>query len=894
MKVFNKKKVLFNLIVAGLSVMLMQGISASADTDGIVTGEAEVEEFPTQSVAVDIYTPKKLTLTTVGVSDLDMVSNEGKSLKELLVDSLTNCESVVDVSSFSIPVADLWKITSILGEIKMEHPELFNMTGSYAYSYSERTMTFVQLQLGYNVSSLAEYQAQLKVVDDKFAEVIDTITDDMSDLEKALIVHDYLCDNFAYDLTYSKHDMYSFVTTGDGVCQAYMYSYAYILGKLGIESYPVMNNEIKHTWNMVKLDGKYYQVDVTWDDFTPDLYGWAGHDYFLLSDEDMSQTKHGSKSVDDSNTSGWFLYEDISATDNTYNAYDFRDTSLPYVLVNGQLYNINHKDGTLYKYNVDTNTTTNITSITADDTWCVWGGSIINEYSDKYSSLHAYKDVLVFNKLNSICVMDTNGNILDIPYSRQSSDSAIFGITVRDGVVYAQIEQNLNTERDDFGTNIVPTFSIADWYETHKDALQTTTEATTTTAETTTTTEETTTTTEVTTTTPEETTTTVETTTTTEIERVPCVELEEPDFETLYGYVYPAFSNGIAKQWTPNGLSKDDTYPIIAQPVAITGNGDYTLTINIPEGYGSSVIEFLGMDSTLNSYQQNYLQQNILDEMTWDITSIVIDGVEVAYTPSENSLIMGNDGSSYRKLIYDNWTGKNVKDIDPEVANTKSIVINFTISGIKPTVEETTTPEVTTTPEETTTTTEPVTTTAPAEVTTTEVANTVVNTEKIDNVKVEVSKEIDADTGKEVSVATAVLTTQSEDESLPEDIQIKLDGQVLSSNFFSYDKDTGKITFNTDAIAEAFGEDVDLETIFNSMEVYSVTTSSVEDKFDLNGDGNVGADDLLSFKVVYNNIIRGKVSYDDVEQYDLNGDGTINILDMLEIKRQILGTSKNK
>jgi Ca2+-binding EF-hand superfamily protein len=117
---------------------------------------------------------------------------------------------------------------------------------------------------------------------------------------------------------------------------------------------------------------------------------------------------------------------------------------------------------------------------------------------------------------------------------------------------------------------------------------------------------------------------------------------------------------------------------------------------------------------------------------------------------------------------------------------------------------------------------------------------------------------------------------------------------VLSSNFFSYDKDTGKITFNTDAIAEAFGEDVDLETIFNSMEVYSVTTSPVEDKFDLNGDGNVSADDLLSFKVVYNNIIRGKVSYDDVEQYDLNGDGTINILDMLEIKRQILGTSKNK
>jgi hypothetical protein len=287
-----------------------------------------------------------------------------------------------------------------------------------------------------------------------------------------------------------------------------------------------------------------------------------------------------------------------------------------------------------------------------------------------------------------------------------------------------------------------------------------------------------------------------------------------------------------------------------------------------------------------------------MDKMSWDITSIVVDGVEIPYTASENSLVKGNDGSCYRKLIYDNWTGKNVKDIDPNVNNTQSIVINFTISGIK-TTEETTvttteeTTVTTTTEETTTTTTEPVTTTTVPETTTTVPDVTTdadTNLEKIENVSIEISTETDKDTGEEVSVAVAVITPNDEEDQLPEDVQIMFDGKQLDTNFFSYNNETGEITFNTVALAKAF--DVDLEEILNNVEIYGVTAPTVENIPDVNGDGEVGVDDLLVFQSEFKRLLKGKVSYDDIASCDVNGDGQINVLDLLEIKRQILGYTK--
>jgi endoglucanase len=185
-------------------------------------------------------------------------------------------------------------------------------------------------------------------------------------------------------------------------------------------------------------------------------------------------------------------------------------------------------------------------------------------------------------------------------------------------------------------------------------------------------------------------------------------ELAEPDFVNLFGYVYPSFTNGVVSQWSIDGSDSSDTLPLLAEPVAITGNGDYTLTINIPADGAAETILFLALDSTLNSYQQNADEEEILSDITWDVTSILVDGVEIQYVADAKSLAVGNDGACWRKTIYSDWSKPGIYDINASVVNTQSIVVNFTIGGIvggdNQTTEVTTTTDDTQEPDVTTTT----------------------------------------------------------------------------------------------------------------------------------------------------------------------------------------------
>lgn len=188
------------------------------------------------------------------------------------------------------------------------------------------------------------------------------------------------------------------------------------------------------------------------------------------------------------------------------------------------------------------------------------------------------------------------------------------------------------------------------------------------------------------------------------------VVTEEPDFKNLFGYVFPLFDNGVVSQWENDGT--------LAQPVAITGNGDYSITIKLPEEGAAESIQFLALSSTLNSFQENSDEEKIMDKLTFTINSISVDGKEIQYVPSKNALGMEDDGACYRMSIYDEWSSRNVQDIDPNVVNTDSVVINFSIDGI---VGAEDVPQTTTTsnPDDTTTTTTTSTTPADTDTTTT-------------------------------------------------------------------------------------------------------------------------------------------------------------------------------
>ncbi|MDR0948623.1 MAG: DUF4358 domain-containing protein [Lachnospiraceae bacterium] len=132
------------------------------------------------------------------------------------------------------------------------------------------------------------------------------ITEDMSDFEKEHVIHDYIIMNSAYDMDtvsaspYATPDPdndnpYGVLIKGESICFGYASSFQLFMDVLGIECITVIgkgHRTEEHCWNMVRLDGEWYCVDVGWDDPVSMRGDVLGHDYLNVTSLYMKTTQH--------------------------------------------------------------------------------------------------------------------------------------------------------------------------------------------------------------------------------------------------------------------------------------------------------------------------------------------------------------------------------------------------------------------------------------------------------------------------------------------------------------------------------------------------------------------------------------------------------------------------
>lgn len=142
---------------------------------------------------------------------------------------------------------------------------------------------------------------------------------DMTELQKALAVHDWLVMNCQYDVTTSRpnaHTAYGAIVEGYAVCDGYAKAYNDLLSRVGVtativEGRKPLNlgeNPQPHAWSCVTIDGKKYHVDVTADDPVPDMVGTVSRGYFLVSDPVLNRDE--------------YVDYTTHCTDTTYEEYD--------------------------------------------------------------------------------------------------------------------------------------------------------------------------------------------------------------------------------------------------------------------------------------------------------------------------------------------------------------------------------------------------------------------------------------------------------------------------------------------------------------------------------------------------------------------------------------------
>ena len=96
-----------------------------------------------------------------------------------------------------------------------------------------------------------------------------------TDYEKIAAIYDYVCANVKYDTVHIKHPTatlrstaYSALLWHTATCQGYSVLLYRMLRMAGINARIVTGrteNDAFHAWNIVELNGQYYQLDATWD-----------------------------------------------------------------------------------------------------------------------------------------------------------------------------------------------------------------------------------------------------------------------------------------------------------------------------------------------------------------------------------------------------------------------------------------------------------------------------------------------------------------------------------------------------------------------------------------------------------------------------------------------------
>lgn len=193
--------------------------------------------------------------------------------------------------SFTVPLLDGKTLSDIYFMVRMDCPEIFwSVKFSYRYYKDSEHAEMIPEYL-FKRNQIIEHQKALESRVKRIARQAEK----MSEKEKELFIHDFICQNVRYDKlkkAYS-HEIIGPLTQGVGVCEGIAKSVKILCDALGIwciialcDNNPEKGIKYRHMWNVVRIEGQYYHLDATFDN-SLSKDGMIRYDYFNLSDSQI-------------------------------------------------------------------------------------------------------------------------------------------------------------------------------------------------------------------------------------------------------------------------------------------------------------------------------------------------------------------------------------------------------------------------------------------------------------------------------------------------------------------------------------------------------------------------------------------------------------------------------
>lgn len=182
------------------------------------------------------------------------------------------------------------------GDYLKFHWSSFGASARYA-----KYPTYYLYELTFNLTYNSTAEQELAVGEEIAKIIADNGLAEKSDYAKIKAIHDIICERCNYDYVnlnntdyVQQYTAYAALFDGKAVCQGYALLFFRLAKELGLDVRIIAGPD--HAWNIVKLDGLYYEIDCTWDDTAYDNPNasngnyWSGryiYKFFLMGSTDF-------------------------------------------------------------------------------------------------------------------------------------------------------------------------------------------------------------------------------------------------------------------------------------------------------------------------------------------------------------------------------------------------------------------------------------------------------------------------------------------------------------------------------------------------------------------------------------------------------------------------------
>lgn len=243
---------------------------------------------------VDDYTESGIKNRNDLINSIYYAINSGTDYIERYIDSdYTNY--INDINTLTAyNGAEFKKVISTLNNFV--HP--YNSSNNVKISYGGDYKIGITINRAYT-------QDEINEINNKVDKILnENVNNNMPPKEKIRVIHDYIINHTEYDKlkyenknddTYKSNTAYGVLIEGYGTCNGYADAMEIFLDKMNVINYKISNEE--HIWNLVYLDGKWYHLDLTWDDPISDI-NINRDTYFLISTKTLEKINDGTHTFD--------------------------------------------------------------------------------------------------------------------------------------------------------------------------------------------------------------------------------------------------------------------------------------------------------------------------------------------------------------------------------------------------------------------------------------------------------------------------------------------------------------------------------------------------------------------------------------------------------------------